>query len=139
MSQAKPGHDGSPNGIDLTAYPTAQKLATRSLEFLQEIQNLYHPSPTPSSSSIPLTKTSQHPRQSPRGAPKPRLRPRQSLLRRLLHLNQARSGRRLGRERRARRSQVPPWQNQASASGELVHEFDSGVFRFAGGLRWAVS
>lgn len=61
MSQVKPGHDGSPNGIDLTAYPTAQKLATLSLEFLQEIQNLYHPSPTPSSSSIPLTKTSQHP------------------------------------------------------------------------------
>jgi len=41
MSQAKPGHDGSPDGIDLTAYPTAQKLATRSLEFLKEIQNLY--------------------------------------------------------------------------------------------------
>lgn len=41
MSPAKPGHDGSPNGIDLEAYPTAQKLAARSLEFLQEIQNLY--------------------------------------------------------------------------------------------------
>jgi hypothetical protein len=44
MSPAKPGHDGSPNGIDLDAYPTAQKLAARSLEFLQEIQNLYSPS-----------------------------------------------------------------------------------------------
>lgn len=43
MSPAKPGHDGSPNGIDLDAYPTAQKLAARSLEFLQEIQNLYSP------------------------------------------------------------------------------------------------
>jgi hypothetical protein len=48
MSQVKPGHDGSPNGIDLTLYPTAQKLADRSLEFLQEIQNLYISTPFPS-------------------------------------------------------------------------------------------
>lgn len=40
MPQAKPGHDGSPNGIDLEAYPTAQKLAARSLKFFKEIQNL---------------------------------------------------------------------------------------------------
>jgi hypothetical protein len=52
MSQAKPGHDGSPNGIDLTLYPTAQKLANRSLEFLQEIQNLYF--------SIPLSPPLPH-------------------------------------------------------------------------------
>jgi len=43
MSQARPGHDGSPDGVDLTAYPTAKKLAERSLEFLQEIKNLYNP------------------------------------------------------------------------------------------------
>jgi hypothetical protein len=41
MSQAKPGHDGSPDGVDLTIYPTAKKLAERSLEFLQEIKDLY--------------------------------------------------------------------------------------------------
>lgn len=34
------GHDGTPNGVDMAAYPTAQKLAARSLEFLKEVQNL---------------------------------------------------------------------------------------------------
>jgi hypothetical protein len=40
MSQVKPGYDGSPNGIDIASFPTAQKLAKRSLEFLQEIKDL---------------------------------------------------------------------------------------------------
>jgi hypothetical protein len=58
MSQAKPGHDGSPNGIDLTLYPTAQKLADRSLEFLQEIQNLY---PLPLFPPLPVNLPNQPP------------------------------------------------------------------------------
>jgi hypothetical protein len=40
MSQVKPGYDGSPDGIDMASFPTAQKLAKRSLEFLQEIKDL---------------------------------------------------------------------------------------------------
>ena len=34
------GHDGSPNGVDMATHPTAQKLAERSLEFLNEVKNL---------------------------------------------------------------------------------------------------
>ncbi|KAM0706633.1 hypothetical protein Q7P35_005961 [Cladosporium inversicolor] len=46
MSQAKPGHDGSPNGIDLSSNPTAQKLATRYLEFLKKFKICaFSPSP----------------------------------------------------------------------------------------------
>jgi hypothetical protein len=40
MSQAKPGYDGTPDGVDIASFPTAQKLAARSLEFLQEIKDL---------------------------------------------------------------------------------------------------
>jgi hypothetical protein len=40
MSQVKPGYDGSPDGVDMAAFPTAQKLAARSLEFLHEIKDL---------------------------------------------------------------------------------------------------
>lgn len=47
MSKAVPGFDGSPGGIDMASYPTAQKLAARSLEFLREIKDLSVVSPLP--------------------------------------------------------------------------------------------
>lgn len=40
-AKASAGHDGSPNGVDMAAHPTAHKLAARSLEFLQEVKDLY--------------------------------------------------------------------------------------------------
>lgn len=33
-------HDGSPNGVDMSAHPTAKKLSERALQFLTEVQNL---------------------------------------------------------------------------------------------------
>lgn len=33
--------DGSPNGVDLAAFPAAAKLVERVGEFIQEVQNLY--------------------------------------------------------------------------------------------------
>lgn len=41
MSKAVPGgYDGSPNGVDLNAHPTASKLVKRVGEFLDEVKNL---------------------------------------------------------------------------------------------------
>lgn len=34
------GHDGSPEGVELETHPTAQKLAKRALEFLEEIKDV---------------------------------------------------------------------------------------------------
>lgn len=46
MSKASPGtYDGSPEGVVLDVFPTAQKLADRALEFLTEVQHLYVPRP----------------------------------------------------------------------------------------------
>lgn len=39
-SKASTGHDGSMDGVDLAQHPTAQKLASRSLEFLREVKDL---------------------------------------------------------------------------------------------------
>ncbi|KAK5724161.1 hypothetical protein LTR17_013542 [Elasticomyces elasticus] len=40
ISVSDAAKDGFPKGVDLILYPTAQKLAARSLEFLKEVQNL---------------------------------------------------------------------------------------------------
>jgi len=39
-SSTDAGYSGFPNGVDMAAYPTAQKLAARSKEFLEEVQNM---------------------------------------------------------------------------------------------------
>jgi hypothetical protein len=40
VSKVSAGHDGSPNGVDVDAHPTAKKLEERALQFLTEVQNL---------------------------------------------------------------------------------------------------
>jgi hypothetical protein len=41
MDSNAPGKaDGSPNGVDLAAFPAAAKLVERVGEFMQEVQNL---------------------------------------------------------------------------------------------------
>lgn len=40
-SDAPSKTDGSPNGVDLAAFPAAAKLVERVGEFMQEIQNVY--------------------------------------------------------------------------------------------------
>ena len=39
-SNVSAGHDGSPDGVDIDAHPTAKKLEQRALQFLTEVQNL---------------------------------------------------------------------------------------------------
>ena len=39
-SEMSADHDGSLDGVDMATHPTAQKLAARSLEFLNEVKNL---------------------------------------------------------------------------------------------------
>ena len=120
MNSDAPG--GSPNDVDLAAFPAAAKLVDRVGEFMQEVQNMYVSSLERSVASVtaclPCTTCSssllvnkQNSRQRPRTPPEPRLRTWKPILRRLLLAGEKGDRRRLGCFGRVRREEVSTWQS----------------------------
>lgn len=104
--------NGNQNGIvDISVYPTAQKLNARCAEFLAEVEDLWvitGPLSSPQG-NLPFEQDTWE--RSGR-APEHRLRSRQPLIPRLLQMHPPRPAGRLGRRNQARRRPIPPRQNR---------------------------